>query len=179
MSDSSKENPFYSAVYRSSNGSKRCTKHKPQSSKRISKKHAEPRKKTKLTLETNPVVSVPQVKFHARLQSQEKIKKSRRKHDRYKIAASRGYKCGICREILGEHFDIDHIEPFAISFNDEESNLQALCLDCHRTKTLSDLKLIKKYKTLGTSDKLCIACGSIYSKYFPECWHCNFLTLFI
>ena len=55
------------------------------------------------------------------------------------IAFEQGYKCNAfdCpnKDSIMSEWDIDHIIPWAWSFNDTRSNLQALCLQCHKNKT--------------------------------------------
>ena len=47
--------------------------------------------------------------------------------------------CNICSTQLTDNlWDIDHVVRWADSFNDDEDNLQVLCLPCHRTKTTQE-----------------------------------------
>jgi len=49
-----------------------------------------------------------------------------------------------------QHFRIDVDHKIAVGLGGEmwdESNLQALCVDCHKEKTKIDIKLIKEYKS--------------------------------
>ncbi|WP_443334423.1 HNH endonuclease [Streptomyces sp. MMBL 11-1] len=39
---------------------------------------------------------------------------------------------------LPSQLDIDHIKPLALGGEDVESNVQALCKRCHKTKTAMD-----------------------------------------
>jgi len=59
------------------------------------------------------------------------------------------YKCPLWQSLSEGTFDasgfeIDHIEEFSISQNDDHKNLQALCLMCHRVKTLNFMRNKKK-----------------------------------
>lgn len=71
-----------------------------------------------------------------------------------KVLASQNYECNYCFEQLVSTkdriplYDIDHIEMHSISKNDDISNLQALCLDCHRVKTVRERRKHKN-KPLG------------------------------
>ena len=51
----------------------------------------------------------------------------------------KNYKCPMWLLYNGSFdesgYEIDHIKEFSISHNDMESNLQALCVSCHRVKT--------------------------------------------
>ena len=62
------------------------------------------------------------------------------------------YKCPfwICNNgyVDESGFDIDHIEEFSITYNNELNNLQALCKCCHSIKTK---KFMKTYKSGLTS----------------------------
>jgi 5-methylcytosine-specific restriction endonuclease McrA len=54
---------------------------------------------------------------------------------RNKIAYNQGWTCGICIEMLGPAFEIDHKIRWIDSFDDSEENLRALCVSCHKQKT--------------------------------------------
>ena len=51
------------------------------------------------------------------------------------VAAQQGYKCAHCEMTL-RHYEIDHIEEHALRANDARTNLEALCPECHRLKTV-------------------------------------------
>lgn len=55
------------------------------------------------------------------------------------VAASQTWKCNICQNILNECFEVDHIQCKKDGGTDEITNLQALCPNCHRSKTNTDL----------------------------------------
>ena len=58
---------------------------------------------------------------------------------RLNIAGKQGWKCAICiSQFTGSDFDIDHKVRWNDSFDNTESNLQALCVGCHRQKTASE-----------------------------------------
>ena len=72
------------------------------------------------------------------------------------IAAAAG-KCQACAEPTDE-FEVDHYVPVALGGTNDLSNLQALCLPCHKVKTRKDVKDIAKVnriraKRLGTKPK--------------------------
>lgn len=54
---------------------------------------------------------------------------------RLRLAANQGWTCKICKTMLNEAFQVDHIEPWSKTFNDDDSNLQVLCCPCHLAKT--------------------------------------------
>ena len=58
---------------------------------------------------------------------------------RLNVAGKQGWKCAICiSPFTGSDFDIDHKVRWNDSFDNTESNLQALCVGCHRQKTASE-----------------------------------------
>lgn len=69
-------------------------------------------------------------------------------------AKQNGY-CANCNEHLDNEFDVDHIVPWSISKDNSSTNLQALCLKCHRAKTRKELKKISTHK-----DTICWECNS-------------------
>lgn len=76
------------------------------------------------------------------------------------ISFNQSYKCNICFSILPPTFQIDHIIPWSLSHDDSESNLQALCANCHSLKTTKEALRIIQYKKLlkETSTSLCWFC---------------------
>ncbi len=68
------------------------------------------------------------------------------------IVACQAYVCANCgvrlmdgrtREKLAA-FQIDHILPIALAGTNEDDNLQALCIPCHKIKSAQDIKRIRK-----------------------------------
>ena len=55
-----------------------------------------------------------------------------------KIAASQHWKCNICKQMLSEHFDLDHKTSLDQGGTNQEHNLQILCVNCHRKKTTQE-----------------------------------------
>jgi len=70
-----------------------------------------------------------------------------------KVAACQEWKCKLCNCLLDECFEIDHIICIKDGGNNEECNLQALCPNCHRKKTTSDIYKPKK-ETKETKEKV-------------------------
>lgn len=52
-----------------------------------------------------------------------------------RVAASQGWRCTICTEVLSSAFQVDHIVPLWRGGGNEEANLRALCANCHALKT--------------------------------------------
>ena len=45
--------------------------------------------------------------------------------------------CNICKETLID-YEIDHIRPLSYGESNNRKNLQALCIECHKNKTMSE-----------------------------------------
>ena len=53
-----------------------------------------------------------------------------------RVAAKQKWRCGVCKQLLDETFEIDHRTPlFRGGHPTQESNLQALCKRCHMFKS--------------------------------------------
>ncbi len=55
-----------------------------------------------------------------------------------KIAASQEWKCGTCKKILDETYEVDHRVALFQGGTNEPENLVALCPHCHRLKTVNE-----------------------------------------
>jgi hypothetical protein len=55
-----------------------------------------------------------------------------------KVAAAQGWKCGNCKELLDETYEVDHRVGLFAGGSNDESNLVALCPHCHRKKTVAE-----------------------------------------
>ena len=65
---------------------------------------------------------------------------------RQKIAENQQNKCGECEQILTPFFHLDHIVGLQFGGTDEESNLMALCYECHTKKTMCENKCRKQIR---------------------------------
>jgi 5-methylcytosine-specific restriction endonuclease McrA len=54
------------------------------------------------------------------------------------VAASQGWRCNVCTELLPPCFEVDHIIPLFRGGDNEQGNLQALCRNCHGMKSLKE-----------------------------------------
>jgi 5-methylcytosine-specific restriction endonuclease McrA len=54
------------------------------------------------------------------------------------VASSQQWRCSMCNELLPACYEIDHKQALWAGGTNEESNLQALCRNCHGTKTLKE-----------------------------------------
>lgn len=88
------------------------------------------------------------------------VKRTLDEADKKIVACNQKWACQTCKKLLPSTYEIDHIIPFSISFNDDYENLQALCPNCHRKKTQTENKRINKFK------KLCSIRNSVL------CWYC-------
>lgn len=79
------------------------------------------------------------------------------------VAFRQAYKCSICLLLLPPSYQIDHIIPHSISFDDTLTNLTALCPNCHANKTQKEYTRIlyykKRYSLIG--NKICYFCFEI------------------
>lgn len=90
---------------------------------------------------------------------------------RESVAASQGWRCALCTSLLPPAFQIDHIVPFSTCREHSESNLRALCPNCHAAHTQrqsSWLSLQRSFRNHGLH--LCIQCGGM------ECTKCSDLS---
>ena len=55
-----------------------------------------------------------------------------------KVAASQEWKCGHCKNLFDASYEVDHIVPLFKGGSNNESNLVALCRNCHGRKTVED-----------------------------------------
>jgi 5-methylcytosine-specific restriction protein A len=52
-----------------------------------------------------------------------------------RIAAKQGWRCAVCKRLLDETYEIDHIKTLCRGGSNDLSNLQALCKRCHAWKS--------------------------------------------
>lgn len=64
---------------------------------------------------------------------------------RWELAASQKFKCAICKRVLPITAEIDHIIPRHRGGSDRLCNLQALCNNCHASKTRTERALPRKH----------------------------------
>ena len=55
-----------------------------------------------------------------------------------KVAAGQQWKCGTCTVTLDETYEVDHKLALYKGGSNDESNLVALCPNCHRKKTVEE-----------------------------------------
>ena len=76
--------------------------------------------------------------------------RGKRKHikkgTRQKIVDKQGNLCGDCKLTLTPFFQIDHVIGIQFGGTDEESNLMALCCECHAKKSVTENRCRKRIK---------------------------------
>lgn len=86
------------------------------------------------------------------------------------IAYRQQYKCASCSVLLPPTYDVDHVKPIAMGGHNGNSNLQALCRECHKRKTQKDLLSIRdsRKSKISTTEKGNGACAHDVLPVFPE-----------
>lgn len=86
--------------------------------------------------------------------------------EKKRIAASGGWRCGMCENLLPSCFEIDHKIPLWNNGPDEPSNMWALCSGCHSQKTEDETiqRINKKCRT--SNYLLCNFCECKVSPFF-------------
>lgn len=94
---------------------------------------------------------------------------------RVRIFVKEDGRCYLCREKIkiGQLFEVEHVIPWALSFDDSDDNLKVAHTVCHRTlKTGKDVARIAKAKRqageTGQQARRAIKGGSIPSRPFPK-----------
>ena len=68
-----------------------------------------------------------------------KVLRSRLNETKKKVvASSQQWSCKNCKQLLDASYEIDHIIPLYKGGNNDLTNLQALCRNCHGQKTIHD-----------------------------------------
>jgi 5-methylcytosine-specific restriction endonuclease McrA len=57
------------------------------------------------------------------------------------VASNQQWKCSLCGNILDHTYEVDHIIPLGKGGSNNPDNLQALCVKCHKTKTIKEFYL--------------------------------------
>lgn len=88
-----------------------------------------------------------------------------------RVAADQEWRCAKCAKILPATFQVDHVIPHAIGGSDHPRNLEALCVDCHASKSQVENARIAHHKKLLKS---CEGRGrSGASASAVPCWQCH------
>lgn len=87
--------------------------------------------------------------------------------ERRSVAARQEWRCALCGRLFSAHFEVDHVVSLAGGGADAMPNLQALCSDCHREKTVSDNRRALAI-ACGESHYRCLKCDRCISTYFTH-----------
>ena len=90
-----------------------------------------------------------------------------------RVAAAQEWKCATCTKILPATFQVDHVYPHALGGSDHPSNLEALCVECHASKSQIEQARIAHHKKMekwcqSSSSKVCWTCHRIVSTNFKH-----------
>lgn len=72
----------------------------------------------------------------------------------------------MCQQQLHYTFEIDHIQPLFANGSNDEGNLQAICAQCHRIKTLEEAQ-----SEQACTYQRCCKCQALYSSYTKHTCH--------
>ena len=88
------------------------------------------------------------------------------------VAARFKWTCAICRQVVDETFQIDHIVPLWGGGTDDDANLQLLCARDHAKKTYDEntRRHVRARRPPSTPLRAftCNACGTTFSPYFEH-----------
>lgn len=74
-------------------------------------------------------------------------------------------KCALCKETLTVSKDLDHRKPVRAGGKDCPSNLQYLCCNCHRKKTIHDNRMFVR---CGKRAMRCRQCHHVFCTFFTH-----------
>ena len=99
------------------------------------------------------------------------ISRKLRESDKKIIASAQEWKCNLCLRLLSSTYQIDHIIPLSVSEDDSYENLQALCSNCHSSKTQKEGNRIYQFKKLSAilNAELCWYCLETSATSHREC----------
>ena len=77
---------------------------------------------------------------------QKSVRKKISKDIRQQIAEKQENACGECKQTLTPYFELDHIIGLQFGGTDDESNLMALCRECHGEKSVTENQCRKQIR---------------------------------
>lgn len=86
---------------------------------------------------------------------------------RLQIAWKQDWKCSMCEQTLHWTFEVDHNVALFNGGSNDYKNLQALCVKCHRMKSMQERGCAPETVLLATH-KRCETCNIVYSLYFKH-----------
>ncbi len=66
------------------------------------------------------------------------LKRSVSETKKKRVASEQAWRCAVCAGMLSHVFEVDHKTPLFMGGDNSDSNLQALCRECHGKKTSLD-----------------------------------------
>lgn len=93
-------------------------------------------------------------------------------HEKRVVGARQAWRCNACDTMLLATFEVDHVVPLHLGGDDDVSNCQALCCECHRKKTLREnvarAHALRHARATRSNRPalICARCGWIVSPYF-------------
>jgi hypothetical protein len=105
-------------------------------------------------------------------------------HDKKRVAARQLWHCEMCKFVLDETYEVDHIVPLHKGGEDNIENCRALCCSCHRRITVQqESERIKNKCILRKSitkfpPNICARCEMRVSPFFVHKCIWNNFTLF-
>jgi hypothetical protein len=86
---------------------------------------------------------------------------------RLQIAWGQHWQCNACRQVLHWTFEVDHVVALCAGGSNESSNLQALCVKCHKMKSMRERGCAPETTRIKTH-RACEKCAVVYSLYFAH-----------
>ena len=86
---------------------------------------------------------------------------------RLQIAWQQDWRCNECKQKLHWTFEVDHLVPLFDGGSNDYTNLQALCVKCHKTKSMRERGCAPETAVLATHRR-CKRCSVVYSLYFKH-----------
>jgi hypothetical protein len=84
---------------------------------------------------------------------------------RLRIAWIQKYRCKACDAMLHYTFEVDHAIPLFAGGRNDEDNLQALCCQCHRIKSMHERGPLTARLSTSFHCKICKKHCSLYFKH--------------
>ena len=94
------------------------------------------------TREPHPCQITPPPQYQKSRDKRKKINKDVRRQ----VVDKQGNACGMCKLVLTPYFEIDHTIGLQFGGTDDESNLMALCRECHAKKSIKENQCRERIK---------------------------------
>lgn len=98
----------------------------------------------------------------------EKRKRTLTSSDKKRVAARQGWQCKSCGSKLQARFHVDHIKRFSDGGSDRESNLQALCSNCHDEKNEQERHKARQKKIRENESQETGLLGGVANIFSPQ-----------